>query len=161
MYKKIMVPLDGSKLAECALAHAESIAKSCAAGEVVFVRVVEPVYLPARAIGDSMAITAEDMKEARKGIEANEKAAAKKYLEGVAKRAELGDLKAKTEIVVGKAADALADYAKKKNVDLIIISTHGRSGASRWVWGSVSDRILRSACVPVLMVRAPGCEPGI
>jgi nucleotide-binding universal stress UspA family protein len=41
--------------------------------------------------------------------------------------------------------------------DLIIIATHGRSGVSRWVWGSVAERILRSACVPVLMVRAPGC----
>jgi len=46
-------------------------------------------------------------------------------------------------------------------VDLIVIATHGRSGVSRWVWGSVADRILRSACVPVLMVRAPGCFPGI
>jgi nucleotide-binding universal stress UspA family protein len=46
-------------------------------------------------------------------------------------------------------------------VDLIIIATHGRSGVSRWVWGSVADRILRSSCVPVLMVRAPGCVPGI
>ena len=43
----------------------------------------------------------------------------------------------------------------------LVIATHGRSGVSRWVWGSVADRILRSACVPVLMVRAPGCVPGI
>ena len=49
----------------------------------------------------------------------------------------------------------------KNEVDLIAISTHGRSGISRWVWGSVADRVLRSACVPVLMVRAPGCVPGV
>jgi nucleotide-binding universal stress UspA family protein len=42
-----------------------------------------------------------------------------------------------------------------------VIATHGRSGISKWVWGGVADRILRSSCVPVLMVRAPGCVPGI
>jgi nucleotide-binding universal stress UspA family protein len=55
----------------------------------------------------------------------------------------------------------IADYASKNDVDLIIIATHGRSGVSRWVWGSVADHILRSACVPVLMIRAPGCVAGI
>jgi nucleotide-binding universal stress UspA family protein len=63
--------------------------------------------------------------------------------------------------MVGKVAESIADYATKNGVDLIIIATHGRSGVSRWVWGSVADRVLRSACVPVLMVRAPGCVPGI
>ena len=55
----------------------------------------------------------------------------------------------------------LADYATKNQVDLIVIATHGRSGVSKWVWGSVADRTLRSACIPVLMVRAPGCVAGI
>ena len=55
----------------------------------------------------------------------------------------------------------IAEYATKNEIDLIVIATHGRSGVSRWVWGSVADRILRSACVPVMMVRAPGCVPGV
>jgi nucleotide-binding universal stress UspA family protein len=53
----------------------------------------------------------------------------------------------------------LADYATQNGVDLIIIASHGRSGVSRWVLGSVADRIVRNSCVPVMMVRAPGCEP--
>ena len=61
----------------------------------------------------------------------------------------------------GQAADMIADYTTKDKVDLIIITTHGRSGISRWVWGSVADRVLRSACVPVLMIRVSGCVPGI
>ena len=65
------------------------------------------------------------------------------------------------EVLSGNPADSIADYATKNEIDLIIIATHGRSGISRWVWGSVADRILRSSCVPVLMVRAPGCVPGI
>jgi len=52
-------------------------------------------------------------------------------------------------------------YANKNGFELIIIATHGRSGLTRWVLGSVADRVLRSACVPVLMIRAPGCEPSI
>jgi len=54
--------------------------------------------------------------------------------------------------------DALTDFAEKKRVDFIIIATHGRSGVSRWVWGSIADRILRSAKAPVLMVRPIACQ---
>ena len=61
----------------------------------------------------------------------------------------------------GKAADMLADYVKGSDADLVVIASHGRSGISRWVYGSVADRLLRAACVPVLMVRAPGCIAGI
>ena len=65
----------------------------------------------------------------------------------------------RSEVVTGRAADNLADFAAKNEVDLIIIATHGRSGISRWIWGSVADRILHSSSVPVLIVRPPGCEP--
>ncbi len=69
--------------------------------------------------------------------------------------------RAAMEILHGRAAETLAEYASRNGIDLIVMATHGRSGVSRWVWGGVADRILRSACVPVLMVRAPGCVPGI
>jgi nucleotide-binding universal stress UspA family protein len=63
----------------------------------------------------------------------------------------------KTEVVMGKAAESIAEYAEKRGVDLIAIATHGRSGVSHWVYGSAADKVMRSACVPVMMVRAPGC----
>ena len=66
-----------------------------------------------------------------------------------------------TDILAGLPFMEIIRYARDKSIDLIVIATHGRSGVSRWVWGSVADRILRSSCVPVLMVRAPGCVPGI
>jgi nucleotide-binding universal stress UspA family protein len=65
------------------------------------------------------------------------------------------------EVLEGKVADTLAQWAEKNGVGLIIIASHGRSGVTRWIMGSVADRVMRSACVPVLMVRAPGCFPGI
>ncbi len=62
-------------------------------------------------------------------------------------------------LLEGNPVNMLADYATKNAVDLIVIASHGRSGVSRWVMGSVAERIVRTSCVPVMMVRAPGCEP--
>jgi len=78
----------------------------------------------------------------------------------LAGRVKFEGVKCQWEVITGTVAENLADYAAKKAIDLIVIATHGRSGVSRWVWGSVADRILRSSCTPVLMVRAPGCVPG-
>jgi len=151
MYQKIMVPLDGSEMAECVLPHVEAITKGCSVKNVTFVRVVEPFRA---TMGGEVAFSEEYIRK----WEADSKKVAKNYLDNMV--AKVG-YPAKGEMLFGRPADILADYAKKNNPDLIIIATHGRSGVSRWVWGSVADRILRSACVPVLMVRAPGCVPGI
>jgi nucleotide-binding universal stress UspA family protein len=94
-------------------------------------------------------------------VESEQIAAAEKYLKEVVNKVRLDGLKPRGELLKGQVAESLAEYAAKNGVDLIIIATHGRSGVSRWVWGSVADRILRSSCIPVLMVRAPGCVPGI
>ena len=162
MYQKIMVPLDGSELAECVLPHVESIAKGCSVPNVVFVRVVEPVYLPVAAASDGGPVVSEDDAAAmRKGENERNRAAAQEYLDGIIKRGKYDGAALKAEVIIGRPAHDLADYAEKNGVDLIVMATHGRSGVSRWVWGSVADRVLRAACVPVVMVRAPGCTPGI
>ena len=155
MYKKILVPLDGSELAECVLPHVESIAEGCGVESVVFLRVVEPFYMPSS--GDGAIFGEEDIKR----INSENKAGAESYLNELVSRTKYDGVTVKSEVLAGKAADIIAEYATQKEVDLIAIATHGRSGVSRWVWGSVADRILRSACVPVLMVRAPGCVQGI
>ena len=162
MYQKIMVPVDGSELAECVLPHVESIAKGCDAPNIVFVRIVEPVYMPVGGLSDGGDVfTGEDAERARMNLDSANQSAAKAYLEKLVSRLGQGGVRVQTEFIVGKPAESLAEYAEKKGVDLIVISTHGRSGISRWVWGSVANKILRSACIPVLMVRAPGCIPGI
>ena len=154
MYQKIMVPLDGSDLAECVLPHAEAIAMGCEVKNVTFVRVVEPLHLPSSS---EWVPTPEE----RERIESSHRSEAQDYLTKLVGRLKYDGVDLQSEVIMGKAAESLADYAEKNGVDLIVIATHGRSGVSRWVWGSVADRILRSACVPVLMVRAPGCVPGI
>ncbi len=63
-------------------------------------------------------------------------------------------MKFKAEVLVGQVADRLVDYIDANKIDLVLIATHGRSGISRWVRGSVADKVLRSSHAPVLMVRA-------
>jgi nucleotide-binding universal stress UspA family protein len=154
MYKTILVPLDGSKLAECVLPHVETLVRGGEAKRVIFVRVVEPFHPPS---GDYV-ISDEQIKK----VEAEHRAYAEKYLKDIVSQAKYGGgVRAESAVLYGNVADAVAEFANKNQADIIVIATHGRSGVSRWVWGSVADRILRSSCVPVLMVRAPGCVPGI
>ena len=156
MYKKIMVPLDGSDLAEIVLPHLEFLSSACKATHVVLVRVVNPVNLPASVPAQgSFGFTEKD----RQKLEENRKKTAEEYLKRIADGIKIPEAKFSCEVLEGKTADTLADYATHNEVDLIIIASHGRSGVSRWVLGSVADRIVRNSCVPVMMVRAPGSEP--
>jgi nucleotide-binding universal stress UspA family protein len=154
MYKKILAPLDGSELAECILPNLESIAEGCGVREIVFLRVVEPLETRVRGYGDYFS-------EAEiKRIESEAKAAATKYLGDLVSRTRYHGVNVQSEVVTGKPAESIIEYVNKNEVDLIVIATHGRSGISRWVWGSVADRVLHSASVPVLMVRPRGCGVG-
>jgi nucleotide-binding universal stress UspA family protein len=154
MYQRIVVPMDGSELAECVLPHVEAISGGCRVPEVIFIRAVPT---PRSTGGAMYNISQSELKK----IHAEGKAMAEDYLKKLVERTRYDGSNIKWEVIDGEPAESLADYAKKANADLIIIATHGRSGVSRWVMGSVADRLLRSSCVPVLMVRAPGCMPGI
>jgi len=84
---------------------------------------------------------------------------ADKYLGIIAEKLEAKGLKVHTEVLFWPPAEAIAAYAEQNGADIIVMSSHGRSGLSRWAHGSVADKVLRASCVPVLMVRAPGCAP--
>ena len=157
MYKKIVVPLDGSKLAECALPYAEEIAKGCNTEEVFLVSVTERVkgYRslddPSQRMGQRLIPEALGKKEKQ----------AQRYLDRIAKAMEAKGIKVSTEVLLWKPAEAIIGYAKQSRCDLIVMASHGRSGPSRWAYGSVADKVLRSSQIPVLIVRAPGCLPSI
>jgi nucleotide-binding universal stress UspA family protein len=171
MYKKILVPLDGSKLAECALPHVEGLAKACNTGEVVLVSVTERVQ-------GFRVLEGEDQEISRPGgglLEPSQPVSprfipeafgkkekqAQRYLARIAKNLAAKGLNVSTEVLLWKPAEAIVGYAEQSGCDLIVMATHGRSGISRWAYGSVADKVLRSSCIPVLMIRAPGCVPGI
>ena len=156
MYKKIMVPLDGSELAECVLSHVESFITGCQVSTTVFVRVIEPAQTAFRGSALTGELDFEKIQENAKKIEEERKSSAEKYLEEVVNRLKQNGVKFQTEVLVGKAADSLIDYSEANDIDLILMATHGRSGVGRWIRGSMADRILRASRAPVLMVRAPG-----
>jgi nucleotide-binding universal stress UspA family protein len=171
MYKKILVPLDGSKLAECALPHVEELARGCDTGEVILVSVTERIkgYRPLEDSSQSVAgpggglwdighpVSHRLLQEATGKKEKQ----AQRYLGRIAKAMEAKGINVSTEVLLWKPAEAIVGYAKQSGCDLIVMASHGRSGPSRWAYGSVTDKVLRSSCIPVLMVRAPGCVPGI
>ncbi len=152
MYQKVLVPLDGSELAEAVIPHAEAIGRGCDV-EIVLVRVVEPLDHLFRGAESRIS------PEQRKRVETESIASSREYLESWKTRLENSQVKVRTDVLTGPVAETLVDYAEKGDFGLIIIASHGRSGPSRWVWGSVADRILHAACTPVFMVRPPGCEP--
>ncbi len=157
MYKKILVPLDGSELAECVLPYVAAIAKGCQAINVIFMRVVEPVHIPGSGEYDGYIFNSKDWQRMETAL----RVAAEHYLSQLLNCVKYDGAKTQSAVISGRAAESIAEYAGKNGVDLITISTHGRSGIGRWVRGSVADKVLCSTSVPVLMVRAPGCDSGI
>jgi len=153
MYKKILVPLDGSKLAECALPHVEGLATSSAGAEVVLVSVTERIT-GFRVMDDSSQPLGGRFVAEAVGKQEKE---ARKYLGRIAKDLEAKGIKVLTEVLLGQPAEEIAFFATNKGCDLIVMASHGRSGPSRWAHGSVAEKVFRANCAPLLMVRAPGC----
>lgn len=140
MYSRIVLTLDRSPLAEQSLPHAVALAKAFhAAVEVVSVVPVAEVEGPAfGAHGDWEAEVAEY----------------EEYLAGIVSRIRDEGLKVRSQIRRGEITEEILRHVKETEADLIVMSTHGRSGRGRWVYGSIADRVLRHAPVPVLLVRA-------
>lgn len=152
MYAKVMVPLDGSKLAECVLPHLRQLAEAKLVKNIVLIRVVEPVQ---QAAGGEFVISEEDAKR----LNAEHRRDAEDYLQRIAKRLKFDGIKVEWKVLFGRVADILADFATEKKMSLVLIATHGRSGVSRWIFGSVASRLLQSTCVPTLLIRPPECKP--
>ena len=142
MYKRILIPLDGSPLAEQALPHAIAMAE-CFQSELVLLRVLIP--LPSAVTTTEAALQ-----------RAAEEAAifAREYLDRVAAGVQERGITVQMVTIGGRPHYQIIQYAETNQVDLIVMCTRGHSGLSRWLMGSVSDRVVRGANVPVLLVRA-------
>ncbi len=144
MYRRVLVPLDGSTFSEAALPHARELAQ-CTGAEIALVRVaVQPLY---EYTTDP--ILFETVRE-------DTEAESAEYLERVVSELRAEGFKATAEPCSGPVAETILDYAQEIEADLIIMSTHGRSGFARWFIGSVADKIVRASRLPVLLVRPPG-----
>ncbi|MCB0113615.1 MAG: universal stress protein [Caldilineaceae bacterium] len=149
--RRILVPLDGSRLAELALNVAGALARSREAG-LILVRALEP----AAVIGANSATSdAAAPVPAEAPVHSIERDAADLYMADVLEVMNNTNTVEQSLIVHGSPAEVILDTAEMNDADLIIMSTHGRSGVSRWVYGSVAEKVLHSAPCPLLLLRAP------
>jgi len=142
MYKKILVPLDGSELAKKALDHAEKLAKVFGA-EIILFQVVPfmPIYGSPELVTPLI-------------IDEKQKETAERYLTNLAEEMKKRGHKVTTTVRTGQqVAVEIIDFSKESGADLIVMCTHGRSGITRWVLGSVALKILTRAETPILLLR--------
>lgn len=141
---KILVPLDGSKTGETIVECAEVLAEAVGA-ELVLLQVLEPL----RIVAGFETVALSSIPQGEESI----KASAGAYLNKVEKPLKEKGIKTSTEILWGSAAERIIEYADGKSIDLITISSHGRSGVGRWVLGSVTEKVLQVGDKPVLVAR--------
>lgn len=145
MATQILVPLDGSSLAEQALPCATTLARRLPADLVLFRAVWIPPDIQEMLDESTVKLNA---------IVAQMEAEAKDYLGPLVKQLGHAGLDARPAVRRGPAADAILDYAEQSNINHIVMATHGYSGIKHWTHGSVAERVLQAAHVPLLLVRA-------
>ena len=158
MYSKILVPLDGSGLAECVFEHVKEIAKGCGeTASIDLLYVVPPFNTYMQSLTETTDKRIPDGDIQAFGTARYEKWG-EDYLGGVAKAFAKDGLTARSVVLKGAPAEVILNYIKDNAIDLVIMSTHGRSGPAKWVLGSVADRVLRQSLAPVMIVRPQECQ---
>lgn len=145
MFKKILVPLDGSELAERALEPALALAQQVH-GEVIVlsVPVLQHMFVTEPA-GYGFLLPEQSVDQSRHEL--------LEYLQGVQKRCAHPDVTVHNLVEEGEEATVIVEAAAAHDIDLIVMSTHGRTGFTRWMLGSVTEKVLREAQCPVLVIR--------
>ena len=149
LIKKILLPLDGSELSEAALPLAEKISQEMKA-QIVLFRAVEPYERMRNMSSSNISGTVaqnEDANTTGKSVQP-----IVQYMRTVKQSLEKKGINTIEALQEGLAAEEIVAYTEANNIDLIVMSTHGHSGIGRWVFGSVTDRVLHAGDVPVLVV---------
>ena len=154
MEEKVLVPLDGSKVGEAALPYVEDLVSKLSPEvkvEITLFQVLQKI--PARAYGGESYVPLPDYTE--KQMEENKNKAIE-YLNEVGESLRSKGATVIARVAVGSSPEEIVKAAEEINADLVAMSTHGRTGLSRWAFGSVTDRVLRmEGRIPITMVRAP------
>jgi nucleotide-binding universal stress UspA family protein len=152
MFERVLVPLDGSKVGEAALPVINRLVEKCPPGMKVEITLLGVITILRHwvVVGEASApvsYTEEELKLIKERVS--------NYLNKTGESLKQPRVTIKTIVVTGNAAEEILKVADEINADLIAMSTHGRSGWRRLAFGSITDKILHGASVPVLMVRAP------
>lgn len=161
MYKKLLAPVDGSRFSECALDHITHLSTGNQCPEVILFYVMESISHPhGPQFGESEVsrATPEPMDDAYRHEREKTESEARDYLNKLADRLKKDGVTTTVKTSRGDPAEEILKYAEVHEADLIIMSTHGRSGVSRWAFGSVADRVIRNSTVPVLIAVPKGCR---
>jgi nucleotide-binding universal stress UspA family protein len=144
-FDKILIPLDGSRFAEAALPKAVELVRNNPGATLILVRAAEATTFPGVEPIDAQVSVVHEAED---------------YLETVAARLrESGTFRVRASVWYGPAAPAIMDAARRANADLILMSTHGRSGIGRLVAGSVAESVLRGTRTPIFLIRVEGTPP--
>ena len=158
MYERILIPLDGSKVGEAALPMIEELISKLApqlSVEVTLLQIVAQLshWVVAGETGARIPYTERELEILKKEAQG--------YLDKAGEALKSPGASVSTEVRFGSPADEIIKFSEEMNADLIAMSTHGRSGLSRWAFGSVTEKVLRIGTKPMLTVRAPqGTENG-
>lgn len=158
MFKRILVPLDGSPASAQALPYAVEIAKRFGA-ELILLNVVEATTTSSggrapAGVGTSSAVT-EIAEEAVQAQNKKNVASARRYLANKLNSALERGIKGSYHVLTGTPAKAILEFCRNEKVDLVVLTTSGKGGIKRAIWGSVADQLIRDPDVPELVIR-PG-----
>jgi nucleotide-binding universal stress UspA family protein len=151
MYRKILVPLDGSAVSQCVLPQVRTLAFAPDIPDVTILRVVEPLPDDVR---NSLVELGGELIPA---IEEKRKNEAWDYVSGTVDRLREEGGKFRGEVLTGRVAEEIINYARENKVDLILMCTHGRSGAFLWPMGSVAQKVSSRSPIPVQLVSTKEC----
>jgi nucleotide-binding universal stress UspA family protein len=152
MYAQILVPLDGSENSERALPHAQELAQASGATLHLVQIISRSDELDAVRGGGYDVLAAEYSRDLTQEYITARINRAGDYLKEAAMRMEARGVKAETAVREGAAAENIIGYAREQGIDLIVMSTRGQGGIQRFLLGSVTDRVLRTGHLPVLVI---------
>jgi len=154
MFKRLLVPLDGSRFASGALRYATEVAKRFGA-EVILIQVIKPTTFIIDAGGPVGISPAASEIAVQAALEADKRnaARARRYLSGKVRAMRSRDIQSSYRVLTGDPAHSITEFSEKENIDVVVMTTHGKSGLKRAIMGSVADVVIRESGKPVLVVR--------
>ncbi len=154
MFKRLLVPLDGSRFASRALRYAAEVAQRFGA-EVILIQVIKPatsVIDAGAPVGISPAASGIAVQAALEADKRNA-ARARRYLSRKIRAMRSRPIQSSYHVLMGDTARSIIEFSEKEDVDLVVMTTHGKSGLRRAVMGSVADVVIRESGRPVLVIR--------
>jgi len=154
MFKRLLVPLDGSRFASRALPYAAALAERFGA-EVILIQVIKhatPVIDAGATVGVALG-GSEIAVQAALDADKRNTARARRYLSAKVQAIESRHMRSSYRVLTGDVARSIMEFSEKESIDLVVMTTHGKSGLRRAVMGSVADAVIRQSGKPVLVIR--------